>query len=267
MTAADVLEHFLSRADWVDSSKTVDRVIAGDPQTEVSGCMVAWMPGLAALRAAAEAGVELLVCHEPTFWDHRDRLPGREPGCADKLRFIEERGLVVIRIHDCWDRWPQVGIPWAWARLLGFDGEPAAVDARGYQHRYDIAPVAFEQFAERVAARTAAVGEPFVEAAGDPGATVSRIGIGTGCLCDVPVYLEMGCDCFVVCDDGTRYWQDIQYAVDLGLAVICVNHATAEEPGMATLAQYIDEHIDGVAARHLPQGCRFRSVGRIDGAG
>ena len=35
MKAKDLLEHFLSRADWVDRSNTVDRIIAGNPDKEV----------------------------------------------------------------------------------------------------------------------------------------------------------------------------------------------------------------------------------------
>jgi len=31
MKVTDILEHFLSRADWIAPDKTVDRVIAGDP--------------------------------------------------------------------------------------------------------------------------------------------------------------------------------------------------------------------------------------------
>ena len=40
----DILEHFLSRADWIDRDDTVDRVIAGDADADVDRCMVTWMP-------------------------------------------------------------------------------------------------------------------------------------------------------------------------------------------------------------------------------
>ena len=47
MKVREILEHFLSRAPWVDRTKTVDRVIVGDPEKEVSRCLVAWMPSFA----------------------------------------------------------------------------------------------------------------------------------------------------------------------------------------------------------------------------
>jgi len=260
MKARDIRDHFLSRADWLHRTKTVDRIIVGDPERDVTRCLVAWMPSFEAIRTAVARGVELLVCHEPTFWDHWDDSPQNKPHCKEKLDYLLKTGLVILRNHDCWDRWPRIGIPWAWAQFLGFAGEPAAVAGSGYLHRYDIEPIRFEDFARRVAARTAAIGEPAVEVVGEPGQLVSKIGVGTGCGCDVFQYIEMGCDCSIVCDDGSYYWQHMQFAADRGHPVLCVNHATSEEPGMVTLTRYINENTAGVAAEHLPQGCRFRRV-------
>ena len=261
MRIGDILEHFLSRADWVDRSGTVDRIIVGDAEQDVDTCMVTWMPSFAAVRTIAERGVHLLICHEPTFWDHRDKRPERKPYAAEKLGFIQDHGLTILRNHDCWDRWPKIGIPWAWADFLGLEGEPVVIGADGYQHRYDIDPVPFEVFARRVATCTASIGEPEVEISGAFDQPVSKIGIGTGCGCGVFDYLEMGCDCCIVCDDGISYWRDVQYAEDHGIPTICVNHATSEEPGMVTMAQYINDNLDGLTAEHLPQGCRFTRIG------
>ena len=262
MKVTDILEHFLSRADWVDRSNTVDRIIVGDAEQDVDACMVTWIPSFSAIRTAVERGVHLLVCHEPTFWDHRDDRPENKPHAAEKLRFIQEHGLTILRNHDCWDLWPGIGIPWAWADFLGLGGKPAVIGADGYQHRHDIAPVPFEEFTHKVAAHTATIGEPLVEVVGDPEQPVSKIGVGTGCGCDVFSYVDMGCDCCILCDDGVSYWRDVQYAQDSGVPVICVNHATSEEPGMVTLTRYVNENLEGVTAEHLAQGCRFQSVGR-----
>ena len=257
----DVLEHFLSRAEWVDRDSTVDRVVFGDPEAGVDRCLVTWMPSSAALRAMVERDIRLLICHEPTFWNHPDRRQEGSLRVADKMRFLEEHDLVVLRNHDSWDRWPDVGIPWAWAGHLGLAGPPAAVGARGYQHRYDIEPVPLDEFARRIAARGEAVGEPMVQVTGSRGKLVSKIGIGTGCGCSIDAYLEMGCDCSVVCDDGSCYWAGIQMAEDVDHPVIRVNHGTSEEPGMVTLARYVNENVEGLSAEHLPHGSTFRLVG------
>ena len=260
MKANEILEHFLSRAPWVDRGATVDRIIAGDGEAAFDRCMVTWMPSFEVLRAMVKRGVHLLVCHEPTFWDHLHDTPKEDAMGQTKLRYINDHALVIVRNHDCWDRWPDVGIPWAWAEHLGLEGPPAAIGADGCQHRYDIEPAPLDTFARRVAERCRDLGEPMVQVTGDTSHLVSRIGIGTGCGCSIPTYQAMGCDCSIVCDDGSIYWRDIQKAEDFGHPVIRVNHGTSEEPGMVTLTRYINDHLN-LRAEHYPHGSTFRLVG------
>ncbi len=127
--------------------------------------------------------------------------------------------------------------------------------------RYDIAPVALEVFARRVAAKTATIGEPAVQVVGDPQQMVSKVGIGTGCYCQPAAFQQLGCDVSITCDDGNWYWREIQCAADAGHAVIRVNHGTSEEPGMVTLAAYVRRTFAGIEVEHLPHGSCFRLVG------
>jgi len=272
MKAIDLLEHFLSRADWVDGENTVDKIIVGDAEKDVSSGLVTWISRFAAVRDAVERGFDVLITHEPTFYSHRNELdaisgtdttlsvPEIQTARRKKL-FIDDSGLVILRIHDCWDRWPEIGIPWAWARFLELGERPAALGNENAQHRYDIAPVTVDELARRIARRTATIGEPSVQVVGDGAREVSKVGIGTGCICSVPVYMEMGCDVGVLCDDGATYWSRVQPAEDMDFPVIRVNHGTSEEPGMVTLTQYINDNVSDVRAEHLPHGSCFRLVG------
>lgn len=267
MMVQDILDHFLSRAEWVDRAKTVDRVIAGNANQDVDRCLVTWISSMRALRESARRGVPLVITHEPTFWNHRDERPALDAAVREKARFIEENGLSVVRLHDTWDRWPGDGIPWAWARFLELGTAPVAVGRAGYQHRYDIPPMALSELAGRVARRCASLGEPAVQVTGDPKQKVSRVGIGTGCCCDIAAFIGMGCDCSVVCDDGSTYWSVIQRCEDLGHPVIRVNHGTSEDPGMASLAAYINRALGGLRAEHLPHGSTFRLMGTVQASG
>jgi len=270
MKAIEINQHFLSKAPWVTPGKTVDRIIAGDPEKDVRRCAVTWISSLSACRAAVERGADLLITHEPTFYDHwdQDDVDEELEGVRRKRAFLEETGLVILRNHDVWDRFPDYGIPWAWARFLEL-GEVPARTGPGGVHRYDISPEPFGEFIKRVSSRTAQLGEPVLQVLGDPAKEVSRIGIGTGCGCSVGAYMHIGCDCSIVCDDGTSYWRELQLAEDtehpeLQLAedtehpVIRVNHGTSEEPGMMTMARYINENLPGVEAEYLPHRPAYR---------
>jgi putative NIF3 family GTP cyclohydrolase 1 type 2 len=271
MTARDIREHFISAADWVDPIETVDRIIIGDPEAEVSRALVSWISSFEAVRAAVERKCELLITHEPTFWAHAKELESLawEPDspahslAIEKKEFIEQHGLVVLRVHDSWDRWPDIGIPYAWAQFLGLGKAPAAATPTRLQQRYDIAPISLDEFARQVAERTASLGEPAVQVVGAGDRPVSQVGIGTGCFCDPAIFQQLGCDVSVVCDDGVYYWQGLQCSADNQHPIIRVNHGTSEEPGMVTLTQYVNDTFPGVEAEHLPHGACFRLVGRL----
>lgn len=269
MKAEEILNNFLSAADWVDRTNTVDKIILGDPEKDIRSALVTLYPDLKAVKFAIENGFDLLITHEPTFWSHagevesmicwKDTSPKKKAGLLKK-KLIEDSSLVILRNHDVWDRMPEIGIPWAWAEFLGFKGKPDAIGAVGYQHRYDIEPVALDVFARSVARRTAVLGEPGVQVVGGSERKISRVGVGTGCACGLEEFLKMGCDVAIVSDDGCCYWRDIKWAMDIDFPIIRVNHATSEEPGMAKLTDYINKNFQGLKAVHLPHRCNIRMV-------
>lgn len=265
MNALEVLQFFHARSPWVKLADTVDRVIVGEACKPVSRILVTWMPTLAAVKAAIDGGYDMLMGHEPVFYHHTDYRENPQdiagvPIAMAKKKLIEDSGLVVVRNHDSWDRFPEVGVPFAWAKFLGFHTAPVAFGAADYQHRYDIAPISFEELARRVVQRTARLGEPAIQICGDGSRMVSRIGVGTGCCTQPPIFREMGCDASIVSDDGTWYWCQLQRAEDEGHPFIRVHHGTSEEPAMATLTDYINANIPGVQATHLPHRAMFRTV-------
>jgi putative NIF3 family GTP cyclohydrolase 1 type 2 len=121
-------------------------------------------------------------------------------------------------------------------------------------------PMKLADFARQVAARTATLSEPHPLVVGDLDRLVSKVGIGTGCGCEVDGFRALGCDVSLICDDGSCYWAQIQRWEDEDHPVIRVNHGTSEEPGMEGLARYVNEHIPGVTAEYLPVARKFHQV-------
>jgi len=235
-------------------------VIVGPADAAVTDAAVAWIASYDALRDAVRLKCQLFITHEPTFYSHRaelEHLPDW-PGAQQKKEFIERSGLTILRNHDTWDNMPGIGIPWAWAKFLGIEGEPSA--SRPYLNVYAVPQTTLGELARRVASRTAAIGQPAVEVVGDPGMRVRQVGIGTGCAGDPRAYREMGAEAGIVCDDGSSYWSDIQWGADHGFGIIRVNHGTSEEPGVAQMARHLAEQFPQVQFHHIPQGCRFRLV-------
>ena len=269
MRAVDVDRHMRMVGTWVDWERTVDTFKCGDPHDEVRGIAVAWQSQWPTLRAAHAAGCNLFVTHEPTFYVHRDDDSGafQDEQTDAKRRWLAESGMVVYRCHDVWDVLPEHGVRDSWARGLGLAGPPLAEDARRYYGLFAVAAQPLRDLARRLAARVRDVGQHQVQLVGDGRRVVTHLAIGTGAACRVPAMAALrapggaGPDALLVTDDGIRFWADGSWAIDRGLPLLVVNHASAEEWGMRSLAAYLQRHFPGVPVQHYPQGCLYENIG------
>lgn len=256
MKALALVAALREEGDWVDWSNTCDLFLAGDPEREVSRIAVSWSCTLPRLRRAVEAGCELLVTHEPLYtWDENPP-GGRSTG---KAAFLAESGLVVYRCHDFWDVYPGLGIVDSWSAYLGFSGPPAAT-ARFYNAHDLPEGTTLGALARTVLEKVKPLGQEHVGIVGDPDGVVHRIAVGTGAITHYADMAGLGADALLLTDDGTRLWESACWAEDAGVGLILVNHATAEEPGVANLARWLAERT-GLPTLHLPQGCLYRSLG------
>lgn len=255
MTAADMLEHFLSRATWVNRQATVDRILYGPPDRTVEAVAVAWIASWTNLRAAAENRCRLFISHEPLFYTHEDPpddpLRREHPGAA-KLAWLEQSGMTILRCHDAWDTWPEVGIRDSWAAWLGL-GSLIARDATGYCGVHEIAPAPLRDFARHVSQRIGPLGQEGVWVTGQPGRIIRRVGAGTGCAVPAPELIrDAQADAVIATADGAWEWRHRQRLLDAGAAIVLVEHSTSEKPGMMNLAEYLRATFPALAVHYLP---------------
>src|SRR2546430_13526433 len=104
-TAREVVTAIQGHVGVPWKTETVDTFKAGNPDTRVTGIAVTMMATLDVLQRAAAKGQNLVITHEPTFYNHLDRPQGMEesdPVWKEKRDFIEKNGLVGWRFHDHW---------------------------------------------------------------------------------------------------------------------------------------------------------------------
>ena len=268
MRASDLDHHMRQVGTWVDWSHTVDTFKSGETSTDVQGIAVAWQSQWSTLKAAHAVGCNLFVTHEPTFYVHRDDDPGpyADAHTAAKRAWLAETGMVVYRCHDVWDVMPEHGIRDSWARGLGLGGPLLAADDRGWYGLFDVLPQTVHALAQHFASRLGEIGQDQVQVLGDATRTVEHLAIDTGAACRVPQMAQLrasdgsGPDALLVTDDGMSFWADGSWALDRDLPLLVVNHATAEEWGMQSLATYLQVHFPGIPVHHFPQGCQYQSV-------
>ena len=102
LTAADAIHRIQQHYSAALPPNTVDSVKAGDPTTPVTGIAVTFLDTMDVLREASRRGANLVVTHEPTFYNHLDDSAffADDPVYREKLTFIQQHHMVVFRLHD-----------------------------------------------------------------------------------------------------------------------------------------------------------------------
>src|SRR5690349_12750827 len=130
--------------------ETVDTFKAGDPDTRVTGIAVTMMATMDVLQRAAASGENLVITHEPTFYNHLDVPDGMaesDPVWKEKREFIEKQGIVVWRFHDHWHRRNPDGILAGMVHTLGWE----KYQQEENPYLFTMPEITLEELAEEVA--------------------------------------------------------------------------------------------------------------------
>jgi len=249
-TVRDVIAALTAPAGKLE--RTVDGLIFGDPDAEVTGIVTAFMPSQRVLEEARAAGANLVIAHEGPFFSHHASFAEHiedDPVFLAKRTFILEAGLALYRLHDHIHQYSPDGIE---------DGLLEALDWTRHAVRRLPAAAILEReettvraVAEELKAR---LGLPAVRVAGNPDAPCRRIGLlvghrGGGANA-IPLFERERLD-LVICGEGPE-WEAPEYARDAARqgrarAVIMIGHAESEAPGMRLLARRL-----AAAFPHIP---------------
>ncbi|MFA6287836.1 MAG: Nif3-like dinuclear metal center hexameric protein [Opitutaceae bacterium] len=241
--------------------QTVDTFKCGDPDKPVTGVVVTFMATLDVLKQAVKTGANLVITHEPTFYNHPDETEWlkNDPVFLAKKKFIDQHGLVLWRFHDGLHHLRPDGI------LQGM------VDALGWKMPADperpnlcrIKPVSLRELAAHCRERLK-IGP--VRVVGDPDMMCANIGLLPG-ACGGRRQLDVLCFGgaeVIICGESPE-WETCEYvrdALDAGLArgLIVLGHANSEEAGMAHGAVWVRGLLPAsVPVHYIPAGDPFWS--------
>ena len=102
MKAIDIINdlyELTKNSDFGDYSNTCDTCKAGDMNVEPDKIAVSMFATPEIIRQAKEWGAQLLIVHEPTYYNHWDKHSEEKLEC-EKRKLIEESGLTIFRYHD-----------------------------------------------------------------------------------------------------------------------------------------------------------------------
>ncbi|HZV59654.1 MAG TPA: Nif3-like dinuclear metal center hexameric protein [Candidatus Eremiobacteraceae bacterium] len=250
LTAQEIVERIHAHVGVPWKTETVDTFKAGDPGTPVTGIAVTMMATMDVLERAAASGKNLIITHEPTFYDHEDQaqaLPQKESDAVleAKRAFIKEHGLVVWRFHDHWHLRKPDGIEAGMVRALGWEKYQNPEN----QYLFTVPETTVEKLAVSLRKK---LRTHTLRVVGDPGMTVMKIALSPGSagMRREITALERN-DVEVLILGETREWETVEYVDDATTqkrrkALIVLGHIPSEQAGMEECARWLKTFVTEV---------------------
>jgi putative NIF3 family GTP cyclohydrolase 1 type 2 len=250
LTAREVIARIQAHVGIPWQQETVDTFKAGNPGAEVKGIAVTMMATLDVLERAAAAGQNLIITHEPTFYNHLDnpdQLEQKEgdPVLAAKRAFIQEHGLVIWRFHDHWHRRNPDGIEAGMAHALGWE----KFQDSGNQYLFAVPETDLQSLASELKRR---LNIRVMRVVGDPKLKIHKVALvpGASGFAKETRALEIS-DVQVLVTGEPREWETVEYVADAVTegkpkALIILGHIPSEQAGMAECTRWLKTFVSEV---------------------
>ncbi len=253
LTAAELVARIKEHITVPWQDQTVDTFKAGDPEMAVTGIATTFLATLEVLQKAKAAGLNMVITHEPTFYNHFDEtnsLAG-DPILQAKQDYIRDNDLIVFRYHDHIHQTDPDGIYKGVIDELGWEGN----ETQQRPYVYSVPPTSLKALVESLqnTYKTANI-----RVVGDANMPVSQLGLVLGAAGSArQITCLQRSDVEVLIVGETHEWETVEYvrdAVALGKkkALILLGHAISEEGGMRYCADWLRGFISEVPVQFIP---------------
>jgi len=258
LTARQVIERIKAHVGVPWHAPTVDTFKAGDPDTVVTGIATSFTDSFDVLERAAAAGKNLIISHEPSFYNHEDKtdwLAG-DPVFQQKLAFIRDHKMVVFRFHDHWHMRRPDGIVVGMIRELGWEKAQDAADP----NVFTFPAITLDRFAAQIRDR---LHDHAMRVVGYPNQKLTKIGFMEGAAgADRHIKMLERPDIDALVVGEAREWETVEYIRDAVAegrkkGLIVLGHALSEEAGMDECARWLRTFVTEVPIEYMPAGEPF----------
>jgi len=258
MTSREVVELIKAKLTCKWATETVDTFKAGDPDEEIGGIACTFMATVDVLKRAAELGCNLIITHEPTYYNHLDHkdLLENDPVYAAKQAIIEENNLVVFRFHDHWHRTRPDGIYVGMVDKLQWN--PYLV--KGRRNMFMLPEFTLAEVTEHM---KEIFPEAIIRVIGDPDLVVDKAVFSAGAPGSASHirHLQDEETKLIIIGEAPE-WESLAYVNDasqagLPKAMIILGHTVSEEAGMDYCATWLRTFIHEVPVHFIPAGDPF----------
>lgn len=259
MTIQQAIQTIIAAATGSPVAETVDTVKIGDPSQEVAGIAVTFSATCEVIEKAVRLGTNLIITHEPTFYNHRDTTEWLypDPVYAAKRQLIEQGSPVIWRFHDYLHRMQPDSTVLGLIQDLGWEGYASSDTPTVCR----IPPMKLGQLGrwirERLELKT-------MQMVGDPELVCKSVCLQPGFpSVEAQVGALVRADVDTLITGEIHEWETSEYvrdAVYLGhkKGLIVIGHAVSEESGMRWITSWLQECLPRVPVHFLAAGSPFQ---------
>jgi putative NIF3 family GTP cyclohydrolase 1 type 2 len=261
MKIQSVIDTILAAVPGAPQLDSVDVFKTGDPLQEVTGIVTTFLATYAVIEKAVELGANLIISHEPVFYNHVDRVDWLQgdPVYTAKRSLIDAHGIAVWRFHDYWHMHQPDGITTGVLKDLGWE---AYADP---QHN-EVLQLPGWPLKDLVNVLKVKLDVAHARVVGDLSMPCRRVGLLLG-ACGGSTHIEVmrqaALDTLVVGE--TNEWDTTEYVRDsikMGQpkALVVIGHEKSEESGMKYLVGWLSPRLPGISITHVPSGDPFHCI-------
>ena len=255
LTAGEAIQRIQKFYSATLPGNTVDTIKAGDPSTPVSGIATTFLDTMEVLREAEKHGLNLVITHEPTFYNHLDDTTffADDPVYREKLAFIQQHHMVVFRLHDRMHAAATDEVGTGLVRSLGWQNYTEA----GNLFLVTLPQTTLLRLSREIAAKLNA---QTLRVVGNPDLSVTRAAVLPGASGLQKQVLALRRDDVEVLIAGeASEWEAVEYVRDASAqgrhkAVILLGHEVSEEAGMQQCAEDLRALFPNLPVAHISAG-------------
>ena len=259
ITVQQAIDAIIAAIPGAPFSDTVDTIKLGDASQELTGIAVTFLTTSEVIQKAAQLGANLIVTHEPTFYNHRDDTNWLHAHDIynSKRRLIENDHLVVWRFHDYLHSLPPDSTVMGLLKELGWEAN-VSIEQPWLS---DIQPITFRDMGEHIKQR---LGLKTIRLVGDLTSVCKRAAVLPGFP---PAEMQIGVlgdpSVDVLIAGEIHEWETSEYARDANLlgyqkGLIVIGHAASEEPGMRYIIPWLKERLPDISIQFVSSGSPFQ---------
>ncbi|HVM89143.1 MAG TPA: Nif3-like dinuclear metal center hexameric protein [Puia sp.] len=257
-TVQEVIDIILKEIPVAPLPQTVDTIKSGSAGNKVSGIITTMFTTVDVINAAAKLNANFVIAHEPTFYNHEDRLdyvPDNKI-VQQKRALLKRYNITVWRFHDYWHSCKPDGITYGVVKSVGW--------LPYYEPGKKVIKIPSLSLNDLVGHFKSKLGIEHVRVIGNPDQQCERIGLlpgAEGGEMQISLAEKEKPDVLVVGE--LSEWETGEYIRDSiafgeKTSLIVLGHSVSEEPGMEWLVEWLKPKVPGLNITHLPSGNPFR---------